>query len=198
MHKETLKRIGRHHSVEETVEAFQLARAMGFSDINMDLIAGLPGEDPTRFLDSVEQVIRLGPEHITLHTLAVKRGSFLDRMFEDRDSLLPDPSLIAALEEAQERLRRHGYRPYYLYSQKNCRSGLENTGFTRDKKGSLYNVAMMSDRVPVIGLGSGASSKAIHEQTARRVHNPKDIKLYVERVDEQIEKKIRLFSTDKS
>lgn len=194
MHDETLRRIGRHHTVEQTIRAFHLARSMGFSDINMDLIAGLPGEDSDTFLNSLERVIALGPESITLHALAIKRGSFLDRMFDDRDTLLPDPFLIEAVEAAHERLRQEGYRPYYLYRQKNCRSGLENTGFTREGHASLYNVAMMSDRVPVIGLGSGASSKVIREQTALRVHNPKDIKLYIDRVEEQILKKKTLLA----
>ncbi len=193
MQEATLKRIGRRHTVEETVRAFRLARSLGFGDINMDLIAGLPGEGAAELLDSLEQVMALGPEHITLHTLAVKRGSALDRLPVDRQVFLPDQALIEAVEEAQESLRRQGYRPYYLYRQKNCLSGLENTGFTRTG-GSLYNVAMMSDQVPVIGLGSGSTSKVILEATARRHHNPKDLLLYIDRVEELIRKKKTLFS----
>ncbi len=193
MQEASLKRIGRRHTVEETVEAFHLARSLGFDDINMDLIAGLPGEEGADLLDSLEQLISLGPEHITLHSLAVKRGSYLDRLLLDRQIFLPDRALIEAVEEAQESLRRHGYRPYYLYRQKNCRSGLENTGFSRTG-GSLYNVAMMSDRVPVIGLGSGSTSKVILEDTARRLHNPKDLLLYIDRVEDLIGRKTALFS----
>ena len=195
MHDETLRRIGRGHTVEETVKAFHLARSMGFDDINMDLIAGLPGENATKLLDSLSRVIELGPENITLHTLAVKKGSYLDQMLVDRDVLLPDQALIDAVERAHALLREHGYAPYYLYRQQNCRSGLENTGFTRDGRGSLYNVAMMSDQVPVIGLGSGSSSKAIVEGKAKRLYNPKDLLVYIERVDEQIVKKRAIFSS---
>lgn len=193
MNEATLKRIGRGHTAGETVEAFRLARSEGFTDINMDLIAGLPGEGASDFLDSLDQLLALGPESITLHTLAVKKGSYLDRLFTDRDALMPDPELIGAVEEAHGLLLREGYRPYYLYKQKNCRSGLENTGFTRHKP-SLYNVGMMSDQVPVVGLGSGSSSKAILEETACRIHNPKDLMLYRDRVEEQILRKRELLS----
>lgn len=192
MHEETLRRIGRGHTVEDTVAAYGLARSMGFADINMDLIAGLPGENADQLLDSLCRVMDLGPESITLHTLAVKKGSYLDRLFDDRGSLLPDPALIEAVEKAHDLLGQNGYRPYYLYKQKNCRSGLENTGFTRTQ-GSLYNVAMMSDQVPVVGLGSGSTSKSIIEGTAKRIHNPKDLLVYMNRLEDQIGKKRVLF-----
>ena len=195
MHDRTLKAIGRHHSVQETVEAFHLARSMGFDDINMDLIAGLPGEGSQDLLASLERVIALGPEQITLHSLAVKKGSYLDRLMQDRDLLLPDPALIEAVEAAHDLLDRHGYRPYYLYKQKNCRSGLENTGFTRGK-GSLYNVAMMSDQVAVVGLGSGSTSKAIIRGKAQRLHNPKDLLLYQARLDQQAARRQALFTAE--
>ncbi|NLA96005.1 MAG: coproporphyrinogen dehydrogenase HemZ [Clostridiaceae bacterium] len=195
MREETLRLIGRHHTVDDTVAAFCRARSMGFADINMDLIAGLPGEDADDLLDSLCQVIDLGPESITLHTLAVKRGSYLDRLFADRRALLPDPALMEAVEKAHNLLGQNGYRPYYLYKQKNCRSGLENTGFTR-AGGSLYNVAMMSDQVPVVGLGSGSMSKVILERTAKRVHNPKDLLVYIDRIQEQIDKKRALFLSE--
>lgn len=192
MHPETLRRIGRHHTVDDTLAAFSLARSMGFTDINMDLIAGLPGESADHLLDSLGQLVALGPESITLHTLAVKKGSYLGRLFDDHRGLLPDPALVEAVERAHDLLGHNGYRPYYLYKQKNCRSGLENTGFTRTD-GSLYNVAMMSDRVPVVGLGSGSTSKAVFERTAKRIHNPKDLLVYMDRLQEQIGKKHALF-----
>ncbi|HZK29195.1 MAG TPA: coproporphyrinogen dehydrogenase HemZ [Clostridia bacterium] len=194
MHNDTLDRIGRGHTAEDTLKAFQLARSMGFDEINMDLIAGLPGEGATELLDTLNRVIELGPENITLHTLAVKKGSYLDRLLVGRDAFLPDKALIDAVEQAHALLREHGYAPYYLYRQQNCRSGLENTGFTRRGRGSLYNVAMMSDQVPVIGLGSGATSKRIEGGKAKRLHNPKDLLVYMDRVDDLIVKKRALFS----
>ena len=146
MHDETLKAIGRGHSAGDTVKAFSLARAMGFDDINMDLIAGLPGENTEDLLRSVRWLLELTPESITLHTLAVKRGSGLIARGVPYALFHPDEALIGAVETAHALLRQSGYAPYYLYRQKNCRSGLENTGFARDGYASLYNVAMMSDR----------------------------------------------------
>ena len=193
MRDETLRAIGRRHTSRQTLQAFQLARKMGFSDINMDLIAGLPGETGDHLLESVKAVMDLGPQAITLHTLSVKKGSYLDRLLGSRDVLLPDPALMEAVEEAQELLNQNGYAPYYLYKQKNCRSGLENTGFAREGSGSLYNVAMMSDQVPVIGLGSGATSKVIRQGAAKRLHNPKDLLVYMDRLDLQVQRKKALF-----
>lgn len=189
----TLRAIGRGHSVEDTVKAFSLARSMGFQDINMDLIAGLPGEGAEALLSSTERIVELYPESITLHTLAVKRGSKLIRQDISREVFHPDEELIDAVERSHAILRSKGYRPYYLYRQKNCRSGLENTGFSREGHASIYNVAMMSDVVPVIGLGSGATSKAISGRQANRVHNPKDLQVYISRVEEQVTKKRDLF-----
>jgi coproporphyrinogen dehydrogenase HemZ len=189
MHDATLERIGRHHTVRATVNAYRRARAHGFNVINMDLIAGLPGETPADLLDSVRRLCELDPDAITLHTLAVKRGARLDRDQARHAAFLPDPELTEAVDAAQAMLRAHGYRPYYLYRQKNCRGGLENVGFAKRDGASLYNVAMMSDRVSVVGLGSGASSKAIFENTAKRIHNPKDLGMYMDRVDDQIARK---------
>ncbi|HNZ63929.1 MAG TPA: coproporphyrinogen dehydrogenase HemZ, partial [Bacillota bacterium] len=193
MHDETLKAIGRGHSAGDTVKAFSLARAIGFDDINMDLIAGLPGENAEDLLRSVRWLLELAPESITLHTLAVKRGSGLIARGVPHALFHPDEALIGAVETAHALLRQSGYAPYYLYRQKNCRSGLENTGFARDGYASLYNVAMMSDRVPVIGLGSGSTSKAVSGRQTSRVCNPKDLLVYIQRVREQIARKRALF-----
>lgn len=190
---ETLAAVGRRHSVADTVTAFKLAREAGFTDINMDLIAGLPGDRRDGFLYSLERVLELEPESITLHTLSVKRGAFLDEDGQAGDPFLPQVKLIRQMEAAQEQLRKSGYKPYYLYRQRTARSGLENIAFTK-KAGSLYNVAMMSDAVPVLGLGSGATTKSIHDGVAERIYNPKDLKSYIERIDSIIEKKIDFFA----
>ncbi len=197
MRDETLRMIGRAHTVEETLRAFELARAMGFRDINMDLIAGLPGEGATELLESIVRIAKLAPESITLHTLAVKRGSALIEDGVPHVLFYPDEALIDAVEQSHDCLRTHGYAPYYLYRQRNCRSGLENTGFAREGHASIYNVAMMSDAVPVIGFGSGSTSKAIRGRQASRVYNPKDLSVYISCVEEQVEKKRALFTTVK-
>lgn len=190
---ETLAAVGRRHSVADTVTAFKLAREAGFTDINMDLIAGLPGDRKEGFLYSLERVLELDPESITLHTLSVKRGAFLDEEGRAGDPFLPQVKLIRQMEAAQDQLRQSGYKPYYLYRQRTARSGLENIAFAKNA-GSLYNVAMMSDAVPVLGLGSGATTKCIREGTAERMYNPKDLKSYIERIDSIIEKKIDFFT----
>jgi oxygen-independent coproporphyrinogen-3 oxidase len=127
----------------------------------------------------------------------VKRGSALIEHEVPHVLFYPDEALIDAVEQSHDCLRTHGYAPYYLYRQRNCRSGLENTGFAREGHASIYNVAMMSDAVPVIGFGSGSTSKAIRGRQASRVHNPKDLSVYISRVEEQVEKKRALFSTVK-
>lgn len=193
MHDDTLRRIGRHHTTADVYKAFQMAREAGFRDINMDLIAGLPKEDEEALLSSVRSVIDLDPEGITLHTLSIKKGSFFDREISASALFRPDHALEKAVEKAHDLLRASGYRPYYLYRQKNCRGGLENTGFARPNYACVYNVAMMSDQVAVIGLGSGSSSKIIFERTAKRFHNPKDIDLYIRKLDDLIERKRHFF-----
>lgn len=193
MHDDTLRRIGRHHTTADVYKAFQMAREAGFRDINMDLIAGLPKEDEQALLGSVRAVLDLDPESITLHTLSIKKGSFFDQEMSASSLFKPDRALEKAVEKAHDLLRAFGYRPYYLYRQKNCRGGLENTGFARPNYACVYNVAMMSDQVTVIGLGSGSSSKKIFERTAKRFHNPKDIDLYIRKLDELIERKRHFF-----
>lgn len=196
MHDDTLIRIGRNHSVNQTLEAFHLARDYGFSHINMDLIAGLPGESPADLLDSVNRLMKLRPESVTLHSLAIKRSSHLQQNADHNkhDLLRPDADLAQAVYEAGRVMRSFSYRPYYLYRQKEVIGGLENTGFALPGKACLYNVAMMSDRFDVIGIGSGAMSKKTGGTRTKRQPNSKDLIDYQKRLPELIERKIRLFS----
>jgi coproporphyrinogen dehydrogenase HemZ len=195
----TLDRIGRRHSVEQVFTAMDLARRAGFNHINMDLIAGLPGESPDDFAYSVEQLLSLEPESATVHTLAVKRSSrFAQEMKpEELESLAinkPDPALIEMVALAQERLIEAELYPYYLYRQKDVASGLENVGFARIGHECRYNVGMMSDRLAVIGLGSGAITKRVDGRKVTRAPNDKDIAHYIARLDELVQRKTRLFT----
>ncbi|MEA4888461.1 MAG: coproporphyrinogen dehydrogenase HemZ [Clostridiaceae bacterium] len=210
-HDATLERIGRRHTVEETLTAYRLARSMGFNRINMDLIAGLPGESPDDFADSLNQALALAPDSITLHTLAMKRSSRLyqeqmqNQRRQDAETLpessatalppvhRPDPGLAAMLEQGRRTLADAGLLPYYLYRQKDVAGGLENTGFARPGEGCRYNVGMMSDQRTVIGLGSGAMTKWVEGSRVERAPNPRDIGNYISRVDELAECKIELF-----
>ncbi|MDD2534595.1 MAG: coproporphyrinogen dehydrogenase HemZ [Eubacteriales bacterium] len=197
-HDKTLQKIGRQHSVDAIYEAMAMARSFGFDHINMDLIAGLPGETPADFAVSIDKLLALAPESATVHTLAMKRSSrlFQESDRQDRDRLLinhPDPALMTMVAYAQERLIEAGLHPYYLYRQKDVAGGLENVGFSSLGHECRYNVGMMSDRRAVIGLGSGAISKRVDGTKVTRAPNDKDIAHYIGRLDELIQRKIKLF-----
>ena len=194
-HDATLDRIGRRHTVEQTVEACRMAEKMGFDSINMDLIAGLPGEMPADFYQSLRKALNFGPANITVHTLAMKRSSRLNQLSREKGFHpgLPDPELAEMLIDARRLLAENDLFPYYLYRQKDVAGGLENTGFARPGHECLYNVGMMSDQVSVIGLGSGAISKNIIGSRVERSPNPRDIADYINRADEMAARKIKLF-----
>lgn len=180
MRNATLPRVNRLHTVEDVERVFALARTYGMQDINMDLIAGLSGETPDDFLYSVRRLIELAPEKITLHGLARKAGAYLNDLADKSTVYKPLPEWVAAFARAQDELRTAGYEPYYLYRQKYTHAGLENIGFAKPGHETIYNVAMMSDRVHVLGFGAGASSKIIVGTKAMRQHNVKDVLLYSE------------------
>lgn len=192
MHNQTLARVGRHHSVEQVLEIYDLARSMGFQDINMDLILGLPGETCDDFQQSVEALLTLAPDAITLHSLALKHGAWLT-VPEAAALLLPDSDWAHTLATAECALEEAGYRPYYLYRQKQVRAGLENTGYAQAGKTCLYNVGMMSDQRNVIGFGSGASSKRLGSQKLERLINSKSLGDYMARAGEWSAKKLAFF-----
>ena len=163
MQDRTLKRIGRRHTAEETVQAVRLAQAFGFRDINMDLIAGLPGETVKDFAATLDSVMCLHPSSVTVHSLAVKRSSDLNAArVESGRTLAAYKSPHAAAEQmmtlAEQTLQAAGLRPYYLYRQKDGVGGLENVGFAAPGQGNLYNVAMMGDCRNVLGFGCGSMS----------------------------------------
>lgn len=196
MHDKTLELIGRDHTVKEVGLAFDLARNIGFNTINMDLILGLPGEDASDFLDSLDKILTLEPENITIHSLALKRSAYLAEKFNKKYMNLrfPDRELTMTFEKAIDLLKENSFKPYYMYRQKNARAGLENIGFAKSGYNCIYNVGMMSDQVSVIGLGSGSSTKIIHGTRVSRFYNPKDLLNYGERINELIEKKLGLYN----
>ncbi len=191
MFDQTLNRIGRGHNVEQVYQAYELARNHNFRSINMDLILGLPGEYGADFLSSLDKILKLNPESITIHTMALKRSAFLEQFSPDHYLKLrfPDPELGSAFLQAITSLQNHDYEPYYLYRQKNVRGGLENIGFAKKDHACIYNVGMMSDRISVIGLGSGSTTKIVEGDRVERLYNPKNLLNYIERIDELIERK---------
>ncbi len=174
MDEEVLRRIGRRHSPEETLTAFKMAREAGFPVINMDLIAGLPGDTPEGFRRSLAAVRSLGPENITVHTLSVKRSARIKE--EDPDVLRQQADSIGRMVEHSRRsLTDAGYRPYYLYRQKNTAGNHENVGWCLPGTEGLYNLCMMGELHTVLGAGAGAVTKLVSADCGRieRVFNTK-------------------------
>ncbi len=169
MNDATLRLIGRAHTAEDTLRAFRLAREAGFREINCDLIAGLPGETAADFRRSLDLVLSLAPENITVHTLARKRGSAFN---EQHAAATPAEVIVEMLDSAESRLTAAGYGPYYLYRQKYTGGGFENIGWTKPGHVCLYNVSMMEEIGDIFSAGSGAVTKLTsHEFT--RFTNPK-------------------------
>lgn len=192
MFNQTLERIGRRHTREQTEQAYALARSMGYQNINMDLIAGLPGETPEMFSQTVSWALNMKPESVTVHTLSVKRSSDMYR-FGD---VAPSGSMAdEMLDEARVRLTGAGYRPYYLYRQKHMAGNLENVGYAKPGSECLYNIDMMEDATTVLAAGANAISKLVSPGRKRilRAPNIKDAESYIMRIGEMIERKNALF-----
>jgi oxygen-independent coproporphyrinogen-3 oxidase len=189
----TLQRIGRHHTPEQIRESFLEARALGFDHINMDLIIGLPQETLADVRDTMEQIKMLAPDSITVHALAVKRGSRLAALEptnlsaeKRRLSTNEDPAKSIALTAAYA--SEMGLSPYYLYRQKNITGNFENVGYAKPDKAGIYNILMMEDKQTILALGAGTISKFITAagQKAKRTENVKDLAQYLTRLDEMI------------
>ncbi len=190
MKQHTLELIGRAHTTEQTLEAFKMAREAGFECINTDLIAGLPEENLDDFKNSVETMIDLGAENITVHTLAVKRASRLKEMdaeFNYRREDLREEMLMYA----HEALGKAGYEPYYLYRQKHTSGNTENIGFCKNDLISAYNVRIMEEAQSILALGAGGISKVYYPEENRleRVANVSNYEIYIDRIDEMIRRK---------
>ena len=190
----TLALIGRNHTVQEFLIAAEMAMGMGFAVVNMDLIAGLPKEDKTVFLKSVQDVIELAPQNITVHSLAIKRASTFG--MENEKHFASAEQMEEMLMGAQELLVQAGYLPYYMYRQKYMAGSMENTGYAKKGAFCTYNIDMMEETTNILALGAGGASKRIYGGNKRieRYMGVKDIKNYLERLDELVEKKKKLFT----
>lgn len=188
MNQETLDVIGRRHSVEETRQAFFLARELGFDNINMDLIVGLPGEELAQVEHTMEEVASMNPDSITVHSLAVKRAARLN-MFRDQYQEMTFTNNQEIMEMTARYAASLGMAPYYLYRQKNMAGNFENVGYARPGKEGLYNILIMEEKQSILALGAGAGTKVVRGEKIDRIENVKDIKSYLERIDEMIERK---------
>ena len=192
MNAETLKIVGRSHTPEEICDCFALARRIGFETINADVIAGLPGETPEIFENTLERVLALEAENITVHTLAIKRGS---KLFEKNYRPVNAEDVQAMVEGALETLSARGYEPYYLYRQKYMTGNFENIGYTKPGHTGVYNIDIMEETTDITALGCGAVSKRIipEENRIERAFNFKSIYEYIDRIGEATARKAELF-----
>lgn len=191
--QETLKAIGRHHTVEETIDKYHLAREMGMNNINMDLIIGLPGEGIEEFNYTLAETEKLMPESLTVHTLSFKRASEMTKN-KQKYKVAGRDEISEMMKNATTWTKEHGYAPYYLYRQKNILGNLENVGYSLPGQESIYNIMIMEETQTIIGLGCGASSKFVHPETGKITHfaNPKDPKSYNEGFEHYTVEKIKI------
>ena len=192
MNDRTLQVIGRAHTAQQVRDAYALAREEGIPHINMDVIAGLPGENEADFDRTLAEAVRLHPESLTVHTLAIKRSSRMSL----ENAPLPDGEMTSRMvTRGLETARTLGMVPYYLYRQKYMAGNLENTGYALPGHACLYNVDMMEETSHILALGAGGISKKIfpEEGHIERAPNVANIQEYITRVDEMIQRKKELF-----
>lgn len=193
MNQITLDRIGRRHTVEQVLEAFQLARELGFDNINMDMILGLPGEGVEEVKHTMEVIKELKPDSLTVHSLAIKRASKLAQWIRENgmEELHNTDETMAIAEKTA---REIGLVPYYLYRQKNMSGNFENVGYAAPGKFGVYNVLIMEEKQTIVALGAGSITKRVYPGgRIERCENVKDIEQYLSRIDEMIERKRELF-----
>ncbi len=193
MSDETLKRIGRQHTVEQFIEAFNTAREEGFDNINMDIILGLPGETEDDVRHTMEEIGKLKPNDLTVHSLSVKRGSRLAEHIRNNGYFL-EGDTAGMMEIARKGAFDMGLTPYYMYRQKNISGNLENTGYAQDGKAGIYNILMMEEVQSIVALGAGTVTKRVFgDGRIERCDNVKDVKLYMDKIEEMIDRKKKLF-----
>lgn len=186
LNNDVLREIGRHHTAEQVLDAFALARKLGFDNINMDLIAGLPTETFESFRDTLEKIIALDPDGITVHALTLKRSAGL---YQNGRKNIKNPA-SQMVDYGIKRLIESGYEPYYMYRQKNTIDNLENIGYAKSGKESLYNIYIMDETQTILGAGCAASTKLVDENNSiSRVMNYKFPYEYINRFDELMKKK---------
>ena len=186
----TLKRIGRKTTNKQVLDAYMLAMEYDFV-VNMDIIAGLTGERLGIFKRTINTLLELYPQNVTVHTLSIKNAAQIRGEEQKYESEVPK-----MVEYAQKMLMENGYKPYYLYRQKHQLGGLENVGYFRDDTPCMFNIDSMEDVSSVIAIGAGAISKRVFnlENRIEREPNCKFIPDYIARIDEMIEKKVKFFS----
>ncbi|TCT16785.1 oxygen-independent coproporphyrinogen-3 oxidase [Natranaerovirga pectinivora] len=198
MNQKTLDTIGRSHSIEAVIEVYNQARALGFNNINMDVILGLPNETVEEVKKTFDYVKEMKPDSLTVHTLAIKRGSKLNIKTNNYEDV--------ATKEANEMQKISSDAakdldliPYYLYRQKNIVGNLENIGYAKENKLCIYNILIMEEAQTIIALGAGAISKIIFPNNRiERIENVKNVTDYIDRIDDMINRKELFFKKEES
>lgn len=195
MKQETLSIIGRRHTVDMAKEQFHLARNLGFDNINMDLIIGLPEEDMEDVRNTMEEIKALSPDSITVHSLAIKRAARLN-MFKEKYGDYKMVNTQEMIDLTAEYARKMGQEPYYLYRQKNMAGNFENVGYSQPGKACIYNILIMEEKQTIIALGAGTTTKVVFpsENRLERVENVKDVEQYITRIDEMLERKEKMLA----
>lgn len=199
MNDNTLKMIGREHSSQDVIEKFNLARELGFNDINMDMIIGLPGEGIKEAKYTAEEILKLRPDSLTVHGLSLKRASILYENFILKKGIqIKNQEELSSMYEMSRILAKDlDIKPYYMYRQKNMVGNMENLGYSKVGKECLYNIQMIEDKQTIIALGADAVSKVVflEENRIERFGNVKDIREYTSRIKEMVEEKRKLLDT---
>ncbi len=192
MKDETLRYIGRQHTVAQVKDAFWLAREAGFDNINMDIILGLPGELEADVQHTIDEIVKLNPDSLTVHSLAVKRASKLSQWIEEHGiAMLRNTD--STMKIAQNGADALNMKPYYLYRQKNMSGNFENVGYAREGKYGIYNILIMEEKQTIVACGAGSISKRVYpDGRIERCENVKDVASFIERIDEMIERKRKL------
>jgi len=188
MNEETLRQIGRFYTIHDIERCYGQLKEAGFHAINMDLILGLGKETPEDFMFSLNRILDMRPENITIHCLAIKKGS---RIRDESGIVVGEGYGETFHKNVMAHLDRKGYLPYYLYRQKYTIGNGENIGYTLPGKEGLYNILMMAEKQSIIGIGAGSSGKLYHPERDQydRVFTAKDVKTYNEHYDEILAKK---------
>ena len=189
MQEKTLKLIGRSHTPRDIIDIFGKIRQMGLPVINMDIIVGLPGEGEREITDTLEQIASLAPENLTVHTLAIKKGS---RLKAGREEVtLPTEDVTARmLAIAAGYAGSMGLLPYYLYRQKYMTGNLENVGYAKPGHECIYNIQIMEERQTIVGVGPAAGTKAVRADfRLSSSYNPKDVDTYIRNLQTYVERR---------
>ena len=194
MKQETLRLIGRQHTVEQVVDAFHTARGVGFDNINMDIILGLPDENEEDVRNTIHAIEELAPDSLTVHSLAIKRAAAMQSWVSEH-GLGGLHNTEEMMDVARDGAVRMGMMPYYLYRQKNMAGNFENVGYAKDGKYGIYNILIMEEVQTIVALGAGTITKRVYgDGRIERCDTVKDVALYIERIEEMIERKRVLLS----